>query len=83
LYPNKNLPCPSLLEELREIVVHASAGENLCSASTQRSKECVETVTSDLSLSPFDGSELSKILELIGHLQGKQMLSTTVPAELI
>ncbi|KAG1752371.1 uncharacterized protein EDB91DRAFT_512302 [Suillus paluster] len=54
LYPNaKNLEGPLLLKELKEIVVHASA----------------ETITTDLSLSPFDGDELSKILELISQLQ--------------
>ncbi|KAJ8582941.1 hypothetical protein M405DRAFT_829752 [Rhizopogon salebrosus TDB-379] len=39
--------------ELREIVVHASA----------------DVITSDKSLSPFGVEELSKILDLIGHLQ--------------
>jgi len=27
-------------------------------------------ITSDVSLSPFDADELSRILDLIGHLQG-------------
>ncbi|KAG0697316.1 hypothetical protein DFH29DRAFT_946926 [Suillus ampliporus] len=53
LYPNGNLPGPQLLKELKEVVVHASA----------------ETITTDVSLSPFDGDELSKILDLIGRLQ--------------
>ncbi|KAG1752368.1 uncharacterized protein EDB91DRAFT_1102074 [Suillus paluster] len=53
LYPNENLPGPQLLKELKDVVVHATA----------------ETITSDVSLSPFDGDELSKILDLIGRLQ--------------
>ncbi|KAG1893442.1 uncharacterized protein F5891DRAFT_1066667 [Suillus fuscotomentosus] len=52
MYPNANLPCARLLKELKEVVVHASA----------------ETVTTDVSLSPFDGDELSKILDLIDQL---------------
>ncbi|KAG1737992.1 hypothetical protein EDB19DRAFT_1877527 [Suillus lakei] len=55
LYPN-NREIESqngLLMELREIIVHASA----------------DVITSDKSLSPFGGEELSKILELINHLQ--------------
>lgn len=39
--------------ELREIIVHASA----------------DVITSEKSLSPFGGEELSKILDLINHLQ--------------
>jgi hypothetical protein len=42
-----------LLKELREVVMHASA----------------EIITSDMSLSPFDADELSRILELINHLR--------------
>ncbi|KAG1752370.1 uncharacterized protein EDB91DRAFT_512380 [Suillus paluster] len=54
LYPNeKNLRGPLLLKELKEIVLHASA----------------EAITTDLSLSPFDGDELPKILDLISQLQ--------------
>ncbi|KAG1732546.1 hypothetical protein EDB19DRAFT_2026947 [Suillus lakei] len=34
-------------------------------------KEFIETITTDLSLSPFDGDELSKILDLIDRFQGK------------
>ncbi|KAG2124035.1 hypothetical protein DEU56DRAFT_828313, partial [Suillus clintonianus] len=55
LYPN-NREVESrngLLMELREIIVHASA----------------DVITSDKSLSPFGGEELSKILDLINHLQ--------------
>ncbi|KAG1873588.1 hypothetical protein DFJ58DRAFT_759103 [Suillus subalutaceus] len=52
MYPNKNLLCTQLLKELKEVVVHASA----------------ETITTDVSLSPFDGDELSKILDLIDQL---------------
>ncbi|KAG1734990.1 hypothetical protein EDB19DRAFT_1725421 [Suillus lakei] len=55
MYPNENLTCPQLLKELKEVVVHASA----------------ETITTDVSLSPFDGDELSKILDLIGQLEDK------------
>ncbi|KAJ8594025.1 hypothetical protein M405DRAFT_785153 [Rhizopogon salebrosus TDB-379] len=53
MYPNERLPGSALLNDLKEIVVHASA----------------ETITTDLSLSPFDGDELTKILDLIGQLQ--------------
>ncbi|OAX43355.1 hypothetical protein K503DRAFT_853348 [Rhizopogon vinicolor AM-OR11-026] len=53
MYPNVNLDGPALLKELREVVVHASA----------------ENVTTDLSLSPFDGDELSKISDLISQIQ--------------
>ncbi|KAJ8582201.1 hypothetical protein M405DRAFT_831068, partial [Rhizopogon salebrosus TDB-379] len=53
MYPNEKLPGSALLKELRKVVVHASA----------------ETITTDLSLSPFDSDELSKILDLIGQLQ--------------
>ncbi|KAG2042009.1 hypothetical protein BDR03DRAFT_841637, partial [Suillus americanus] len=56
MYPNENLPCAQLLKELKEVVVHASA----------------ETITTDVSLSPFDGDELSKILDLIDQLKGKR-----------
>ncbi|KAG1805190.1 uncharacterized protein BJ212DRAFT_1284012 [Suillus subaureus] len=59
MYPNENLPCPQLLKELKEVVVHASA----------------ETITTDVSLSPFDGDELSKILDLIDQLGGKRKVS--------
>lgn len=52
MYPNGNLPLTQLLKELKQVVVHASA----------------ETITTDVSLSPFDGDELSKILDLIGQL---------------
>lgn len=55
LYPN-NREVESqtgLLMELREIIVHASA----------------DVITSEKSLSPFGGEELSKILDLINHLQ--------------
>lgn len=44
---------PKIIKELRALVMHASA----------------EIITSDTSLSPFDGDELSKILELINHLK--------------
>ncbi|KAG2354710.1 hypothetical protein BDR07DRAFT_1464915 [Suillus spraguei] len=47
-----NISTGKCIIELKEIVVHASA----------------ETVTTDVSLSPFDGDELSKILKLIDHL---------------
>ncbi|KIK45695.1 hypothetical protein CY34DRAFT_801318 [Suillus luteus UH-Slu-Lm8-n1] len=42
-----------IIKELRELVIHASA----------------EIITSDMSLSPFDADELSRILELINHLK--------------
>jgi hypothetical protein len=53
LYPNANILCARLFKELKEVVVHASA----------------ETITTDVSLSPFDGDELSKILDLIDRLK--------------
>ncbi|KAG1724379.1 uncharacterized protein EDB91DRAFT_141776 [Suillus paluster] len=52
-YPNHQMDRVKLLEELREVVMHASA----------------EIITSDMSLSPFDAGELSRILELINHLK--------------
>jgi hypothetical protein len=53
LYPSNELPNPQLLKELKQVVIHASA----------------EIITTDLSLSPFDGDELSKILDLIDRLE--------------
>ncbi|KAG1891990.1 hypothetical protein F4604DRAFT_2746 [Suillus subluteus] len=53
LYPSDKLPGPQLLKELKEVVVHASA----------------EIITTDLSLSPFDSDELSKILHLIDRFE--------------
>ncbi|KAG1796973.1 uncharacterized protein HD556DRAFT_263485 [Suillus plorans] len=52
-YPKHELNRVKLLKELREVVVHVSA----------------EIITSDASLSPFGADELSKILELVNHLQ--------------
>ncbi|OAX36665.1 hypothetical protein K503DRAFT_285380 [Rhizopogon vinicolor AM-OR11-026] len=52
-YPNHRMDRKKLVKELRELVMHASA----------------EIITSDTSLSPFDSNELSKIMELLGHLQ--------------
>ncbi|KAJ8598069.1 hypothetical protein M405DRAFT_802979 [Rhizopogon salebrosus TDB-379] len=52
-YPNHKMNRVELVKELRELVMHASA----------------EIITSDSSLSPFDADELSRILELISHLQ--------------
>ncbi|KAG1859074.1 hypothetical protein C8R48DRAFT_714446 [Suillus tomentosus] len=52
-YPNHQMDRVKLLKELREVVMHASA----------------EIITSDMSLSPFDADELSRILDLINHLQ--------------
>ncbi|KAG1798368.1 hypothetical protein EV424DRAFT_470327 [Suillus variegatus] len=52
-YPKRELNRVKLLKELREVVVHASA----------------EIITSDTSLSPFGADELSRILELVNHLQ--------------
>ncbi|KAG1805185.1 uncharacterized protein BJ212DRAFT_877498 [Suillus subaureus] len=53
LYPSDKLPGRQLLKELKEVVMHASA----------------EIITTDLSLSPFDADELSKILDLIDRLE--------------
>lgn len=52
-YPNHKMDRVKLLKELREVVMHASA----------------EIITSDMSLSPFDADELSRILDLINHLR--------------
>ncbi|KAG1751741.1 hypothetical protein EDB19DRAFT_1197946 [Suillus lakei] len=52
-YPKHELERVKLLKELREVVVYASA----------------EIITSDPSLSPFGADELSRILELVNHLQ--------------
>lgn len=53
-YPIHQMDRPKIIKELRELVIHASA----------------EIITSDMSLSPFDADELSRILELINHLKG-------------
>ncbi|KAG1893726.1 uncharacterized protein F5891DRAFT_1065336 [Suillus fuscotomentosus] len=55
LYPNnrEEESQKGLLAELREIIVHASA----------------DVITSETSLSPFGGEDLSKILDLIDHLK--------------
>ncbi|KAG1790389.1 uncharacterized protein HD556DRAFT_1391458 [Suillus plorans] len=55
LYPNnrEEESGKGLLAELREIIVHASA----------------DVITSETSLSPFGGEDLSKILDLIDHLK--------------
>ncbi|KAG2042020.1 hypothetical protein BDR03DRAFT_944335 [Suillus americanus] len=52
MYPSDKPLGPQLLRELREVVVYASA----------------EIITTDLSLSPFNGDELAKILDLIDRL---------------
>ncbi|KAG1751712.1 hypothetical protein EDB19DRAFT_1197425 [Suillus lakei] len=52
-YPKHELDRVKLLKELREVVVHAIA----------------EIITSDTSLSPFGADELSRILDLINHLE--------------
>ncbi|KAJ8598064.1 hypothetical protein M405DRAFT_927825, partial [Rhizopogon salebrosus TDB-379] len=52
-YPNHKLDRVKVIKELRELVIHASA----------------EIITSDMSLSPFDADELSRILGLIDHLK--------------
>ncbi|KAJ8586110.1 hypothetical protein M405DRAFT_377978 [Rhizopogon salebrosus TDB-379] len=52
-YPNHRLDRVKLVKELRELVIQASA----------------EMITTDISLSPFDTDELSRILELINHIQ--------------
>ncbi|KAG2112941.1 hypothetical protein BD769DRAFT_1491475 [Suillus cothurnatus] len=52
-YPKHKLDQVKLLKELRAVIVHASA----------------EIITSDTSLSPFGADELSRILDLINHLQ--------------
>jgi hypothetical protein len=52
-YPKHKLDRVKLLKELRAVIVHASA----------------EIITSDTSLSPFGADELSRILDLINHLQ--------------
>ncbi|KAG0697076.1 hypothetical protein DFH29DRAFT_836251 [Suillus ampliporus] len=57
-YPNHQMDRVKLLKEPREVVMHASA----------------EIITSDMSLSPFDADELSRILELINHLQGVKVM---------
>lgn len=76
MYPNAKLQRAPLLKDLKEVVVHASAGENSSlTACTSRWKECAETITTDVSLSPFDGDELSKILDLISQLGGKWKVS--------
>lgn len=52
-YPIHKMNRLKIIKELRELVIHASA----------------EIITSDVSLSPFDADELSRILELINHLK--------------
>ncbi|KAG2048582.1 hypothetical protein BDR06DRAFT_920295 [Suillus hirtellus] len=52
-YPKHKMNRLKIVKELRGLVMHASA----------------EIITSDTSLSPFDGDELSRILGLINHLK--------------
>ncbi|KAG1853829.1 hypothetical protein C8R48DRAFT_722486 [Suillus tomentosus] len=52
-YPKHQMNRSKIVKELRGLVMHASA----------------EIITSDTSLSPFDGDELSRILGLINHLK--------------
>ncbi|KAG1791095.1 uncharacterized protein HD556DRAFT_1387483 [Suillus plorans] len=52
-YPKHRMDREKIIKELRGLVMHASA----------------EIITSDMSSSPFDGDELSRILELINHLK--------------
>ncbi|KAG2131676.1 hypothetical protein DEU56DRAFT_813819 [Suillus clintonianus] len=52
-YPIHQINRPQIIKELRELVMHTSA----------------EVITSDISLSPFDADELSRIMELINHLK--------------
>ncbi|EIW87388.1 hypothetical protein CONPUDRAFT_149421 [Coniophora puteana RWD-64-598 SS2] len=61
-YPNNRKVPRNIFEELKEIVMHASA----------------ETITSDTSLAPFDNEELTKICELIDHIEGKHLFLTSV-----
>ncbi|KAG2751246.1 hypothetical protein P692DRAFT_20830991, partial [Suillus brevipes Sb2] len=53
LYPSDHLQGPKLLKELKAVVMYASA----------------EVITTDLSLSPFDSDELSRILDLIDRFE--------------
>ncbi|KAG2128967.1 hypothetical protein DEU56DRAFT_915289 [Suillus clintonianus] len=62
LYPSAKLPHTLKLKELKELVVHASA----------------EIITTDLSLSPFDGDELSNILSLIDRVEGAHSICVIV-----
>jgi len=83
LYPN-NREVESqngLLMELRETVMHASAGQNASSLQFDylAHTSALDIITSDKSLSPFGGEELSKILDLISHLQGAENFSHTLP----
>ncbi|KAG1753058.1 hypothetical protein EDD22DRAFT_808088 [Suillus occidentalis] len=61
-YPIHKMDRLKIIKELRELVMHASA----------------EIITSDMSLSPFDADELSRILELINHLKGRGSCITFV-----
>lgn len=62
-YPKHQMNRPEIIKELRQLVMHASA----------------EIITSDTSLSPFDGDELSRILELINHLKENALDSDNDP----
>jgi len=83
LYPNNREEESEngLLMELRETVMHASAGQNASSLQFDylAHTSALDIITSDKSLSPFGGEELSKILDLISHLQGAQKFSHTLP----
>jgi hypothetical protein len=61
--------------------MHASSGTDRLSPLTlyKLRTQPSEIITSDASLSPFDADELSKILELINHLQGMTIFSVCVP----
>ncbi|KAH7924789.1 hypothetical protein BV22DRAFT_1119960 [Leucogyrophana mollusca] len=53
LFPNNRAIPQMLFEELKEIIMHATA----------------ETITSDTSLAPFDREELAKMLDLMDYLE--------------
>jgi hypothetical protein len=52
--------------------MYASAGEISLSVHHVSLKEFIEVITTDLSLSPFDSDELSRILDLIDRFEGKR-----------
>lgn len=65
-----------IIKELRELVMHASAGADRLKLTVNSIwTRDPEIITSDMSLSPFDADELSRILELINHLKGVKFIS--------
>ncbi|KAH7914526.1 hypothetical protein BJ138DRAFT_1079243 [Hygrophoropsis aurantiaca] len=67
LFPYDRRIPPDLFDELKEIIMHATA----------------ESITSDTSLAPFDREELGRMLDLTDYLQGNVHSSFSAIAEIL